>query len=304
MKDIDFNCQTEVKINEPLSKHSSFCIGGNANFAFFPKSKEQLIEAVESCKRENIEFKIIGKGSNILFDDNGYNGAIIFTSGVCSTEYIYKTDHVVIIAECGKSITELSAEAGKKHCLTGLEFSYGIPGTVGGAVFMNAGAYGGQMSDLVLQTEYYDTVSKEIRVVRSEEHDFDYRHTIFMTHPEYIILSTTLKLTVGNAEEIFNAMSRNMTSRKEKQPLEYPSAGSTFKRPGNGLFAGKLIEDANLKGFSIGKAQVSQKHAGFVINIGGATSSDVLALIDHVKKTVKDKFDVTLECEMIYIPYQ
>ena len=299
---LDFDNTLEVLENEPLSKHSSFKIGGEARYAIFPKSKDELISAIETVTRNNAKLAIVGNGSNLLFDDDGFDGAIIFTKNMSSTEYVHSASGTFIRAECGKSLTELASETGKKHSLTGLEFAYGIPGTLGGAVYMNAGAYGGQMSDVVIETEYFDPSTNEIKVISKEEHDFSYRHSIFEDHPEYVILSTLLKLKEGNAEDIFAAMSKNMSARKEKQPLEYPNAGSTFKRPGGNLFAGKLIEDSGLKGYTVGGAQVSEKHAGFTINRGGATCRDVLAVIEHTKATVLEKFGVELECEVIYIP--
>jgi len=299
---LDFDNTLEVLENEPLSKHSSFKIGGEARYAIFPKNKNEMITTIETVKRSNVKFAIVGNGSNLLFDDDGFDGAIIFTKNMSSTEYIHSASGTFIRAECGKSLTELASETGKKHSLTGLEFAYGIPGTLGGAVYMNAGAYGGQMSDVVIETEYFDPSTNEIKVISKEEHDFCYRHSIFEDHPEYVILSTLIELKEGNAEEIFATMSKNMSARKEKQPLEYPNAGSTFKRPGGNLFAGKLIEDSGLKGYTVGGAQVSEKHAGFTINRGGATCRDVLAVIEHTKATVLEKFGVELECEVIYIP--
>ena len=299
---LDFDNTLEVLENEPLSKHSSFKIGGEARYAIFPKNKNEMITTIETVKHNNVKFAIVGNGSNLLFDDDGFDGAIIFTKNMSSTEYIHSASGTFIRAECGKSLTELASETGKKHSLTGLEFAYGIPGTLGGAVYMNAGAYGGQMSDVVIETEYFDPSTNEIKVISKEEHDFSYRHSIFEDHPEYVILSTLIELKEGNAEEIFATMSKNMSARKEKQPLEYPNAGSTFKRPGGNLFAGKLIEDSGLKGYTVGGAQVSEKHAGFTINRGGATCRDVLAVIEHTKATVLEKFGVELECEVIYIP--
>ena len=299
---LDFDSTLEVLENEPLSKHSSFKIGGAARYAILPKNREQLISALNTVRSGGIKFMVVGNGSNLLFDDGGFDGAIIFTKGMNAVEYIYSASGTLIRVECGKSLTELASEAGKKHCLTGLEFAYGIPGTLGGAVYMNAGAYGGQMSDVVIETEYFDPASDEIKTVIGDEHGFSYRHSIFAEHPEYVILSSKLELKVGDAEEIFALMSKNMLARKEKQPLEYPSAGSTFKRPGGNLFAGKLIEDSGLKGYTVGGAQVSEKHAGFTVNRGGATSADVLAVIEHTRKTVFEKFGVELECEIIYIP--
>lgn len=299
---LDFDSRLTVLENEPLSKHSSFKIGGLARYAVFPENKEQMIIAIESARQGGVKHIIVGNGSNLLFDDDGFDGVVIFTKNMSSAEYIHTVSGTFIRAECGRSLTELASETGKKHGLTGLEFAYGIPGTLGGAVYMNAGAYGGQMSDVVIETEYYDPVSNEIKVIGKDEHLFSYRHSVFAEHPEYVILSTLIELKEGDAEEIFAAMSKNINARKEKQPLEYPNAGSTFKRPAGNLFAGKLIEDSGLKGYTVGGAQVSEKHAGFTVNRGGATCRDVLAVIEHTKKTVLEKFGVELECEVIYIP--
>ena len=298
---LNFNT-IEIKENEPLAKHSSFKIGGPARFAIFPQNKDELVSVLKQIKNCSYKYKMIGNGSNILFDDKGFDGIIIFTKRVSDIQYIRRGDKTLLRADCGRSLTELANEAGKKHSLAGLEFAYGIPGTVGGAVYMNAGAYGGQMSDVVIETEYFDTNEGEVKTLTAQEHKFDYRHSIFADHPEYIVLSTTLELKEGNAEDIFAAMTKNMNSRKEKQPLEYPNAGSTFKRP-TGYFAGKLIEDCGLKGYTVGGAQISEKHAGFTINVGGATSADVLSLIEHTKKTVKENFGIELESEIIYLPY-
>jgi len=303
MCNIDFGRDIEIKINEPLSKHSSFRIGGGAKYALFPKNREELIFAVNTCIQRHKKFLIVGNASNLLFDDNGFDGVVIFTTKMDNTEYIHKNDGVYIKAECGKSLTELASEVGKKHSLQGLEFAYGIPGTVGGAVYMNAGAYGGQMSDVVVETEAYDFKAQRVVTVTGEEHKFSYRHSLFGETPRLIVLSTTVKLSLGDAEEIFAKMYKTMTSRKEKQPLELPNAGSTFKRPGENIFVGKLIEDAGLKGYSVGGAQISEKHAGFTVNRGGATSSDVRSVIEHTKAVVLEKYGVSLETEIIYIPY-
>lgn len=303
MCNIDFGKDIQIKIDEPLSKHSSFRIGGKAKYALFPKSREELFFAVNTCIQKGIRYRIVGNASNLLFDDRGFDGAIIFTEKMNSTEYIHRDGTTYIKVECGKMLTELSGEAGKKHSLTGLEFAYGIPGSVGGAVYMNAGAYGGQMSDVIVETEYFDTASCKSYTIEAEEQMLSYRHSIFQEHPEYIILATTLNLKEGNAEEIFALMNKNMSSRKEKQPLELPNAGSTFKRPADNIFVGKLIEEAGLKGYSIGGAQISEKHAGFTVNRGGATSADVLALIEHVKGVILEKNGIKLESEIIYVPF-
>lgn len=303
MKNIDFG-NVEVRQNELLSKHSSFKVGGEARYALFPRSSEEIMSAIDACEKNGCRYRIIGNASNILFDDNGFDGVIIFTGGINSTQYIHKKGYTIVKVDCGKSLTELSSEVGKKHGLSGLEFAYGIPGTVGGAIFMNAGAYGGQMSDVTLETEYVNTTDGKIYSLKAEEQDFGYRHSMFQDHPEYVVISSTLKLSEREPADILADMSKNMTARKEKQPLEYPNAGSTFKRPPNGLFAGKLIEDSGLKGFTVGGAQVSEKHAGFIINKGGATSADILELMKHIQKIVLEKFNVKLEPEIIYIPYQ
>ena len=304
MNDIDFGNSIEIRKNEPLYKHSSFRIGGNAEYALFPSSREELIYALNTCRQKSINYIVVGNASNILFDDKGFEGAVIFTEKLNSTEYIYKNDCVFLRAECGKTLTELSSDAGKKHCLTGLEFAYGIPGTVGGAIYMNAGAYGGQMSDIVVETEYYDIDSGKISTLDFLGHDFGYRHSIFADNSSFVVISTLLKLKAGNVEQIYETMKKNMSSRKEKQPLEFPNAGSTFKRPGEKIYVGKLIEDAGLKGFSIGGAQISEKHAGFIINRGGATSNDVISLIEHVKTVISEKYGINLECEVIRVPYK
>ncbi len=303
MSIIDFGRDIEVRQNEPLSRHSSFRIGGEAKHALFPKSREELIYALNTCKQKGIRYIVVGNTSNLLFDDRGFDGAVIFTSGISATEYIHKNGEVYIKAECGKMLTELASEVGKKHSLSGFEFAYGIPGSIGGATYMNAGAYGGQMSDVIVETEYFDTVSGEVVTIDAEDQCFSYRHSIFAEHPEYIILSTTIRLQKGDAEEIFATMSKYMSARKEKQPLEYPSAGSVFKRPADNIFAGKLIEDSKLKGYTIGGAQVSEKHAGFIINRGGASAEDVLALVEHIKHVVLENYKIELECEIIRVPY-
>ncbi len=298
-----FEADIEIRENEPLHKHASFKIGGPAKYAAFPKNREELTGVLKTARESGEKYILVGNSSNLLFDDKGYDGILIFTKGLTETTYIHKPDCVMIKAECGKSLTELASEAGKKHSLTGLEFGYGIPATLGGAVYMNAGAYGGQMSDLIIETEYFDISTGEIKTATASEQKFSYRHSLFIEHPEYVVLSSTLKLTKGDPAEIFALMNKNMTARREKQPLEYPSAGSVFKRPGDGLFAGKLIEDAGLKGYRIGDAEVSVKHAGFIINKGEASSADVLALIKHIQEKIQSETGVKLECEIIYVAY-
>ena len=289
----------EKRYDEPLSKHSSFKIGGNAKVAYFPATKEEFIELLNVLQGER--YFVVGNSSNLLFDDLGFDGAIVFTKNMTDTRYDYKPDGVEIYAEAGKKLTELSFEAGKKHSLSGLEFAYGIPATIGGAIYMNAGAYGGQMADVVVSIEAYDTNKKEIVTIDNAGADFSYRHSVFEEKHNLVILSVRLKMTAGDPAEIIGKMDTNMQSRRDKQPLEFPSAGSTFKRP-VGYFAAKLIDDAGLKGYTVGGAKVSEKHAGFVINAGGATSADVLKLMWDVRSIVKEKFGVELSPEVIYLP--
>ncbi len=304
MAEIDFGRDIELKENEPLSKHSSLRIGGNAEYTLFPKTYDELIYAVNACKNGKKRYKIVGNASNILFDDRGFDGVVIFTEHLNSVEYTYKNDSVYVKADCGKMLTELASETGKKHSLSGLEFAYGIPGTIGGAVYMNAGAYGGQMSDIVVETEVYNTETLRTETIRGDGHMFSYRHSVFQSDPQLIVLSTCLKLNSDDPDKIYALMTKNMTSRKEKQPLEYPNAGSTFKRPKDNIFVGKLIEELGLKGYTVGGAQVSEKHAGFIVNRGGATSEDVLTLIREIKSAVYEKHSIRLESEIIYIPYK
>ena len=303
MDRIDIFKSVDMRENEPLSRHSTIQIGGPAKYVLFPKDSGELVSVITECNNKNIRYRVIGNASNVLFDDRGFDGAVIFTADINDVEYTHRNNSCFVKVGCGRSLTEIASQTGKKHCLSGLEFAYGIPGTLGGAVFMNAGAYGGQMSDIVVETEYLNTKTGEISVLNASEHKFSYRHSIFTDHPEYVILSSTLELKKGDPEEIFAKMSQNMQARKDKQPLDMPNAGSTFKRPAANVFAGKLIEDAGLKGYAVGGAQISTKHAGFTVNCGGATSADVRALIDHVKEAVSSAYNVELEAEIIYVPY-
>ena len=292
----------EVRQNEDLSRHSTFKVGGRADFAAFPKNAEEFKSILFSLKENGQRYTVIGNGSNVLFDDDGYRGTVIFTKYMNNTEYIHMNDKIRVRAECGKSITELAFEAGKKHLLTGMEFAYGIPGSVGGALFMNAGAYGKQISDIVVCTECYDTASEKQMTISAPEHHFSYRKSAFSENKNLIVLSSVFELREGEGGEIFDLMNKYMKNRKEKQPLDFPSAGSVFKRPADGVYAGKLIEDAGLKGLRVGDAEVSEKHAGFIVNRANASSKDILELIEMVKDKVYGSSGVRLECEVIYIP--
>ena len=285
-----------IKIYEnfELAKFSSFRIGGNARFAAFPKNSNELISIISTATKSEIRHIVIGNASNVLFDSSYIDALIIFTRNMKSC----KIEENKIIAECGCSLSALSVAA-RNASLSGLEFAYGIPGTLGGAVYMNAGAYGGEISDILLESTVYNVKDRKISTLSQKDHMFSYRKSIF-SNKELILISSTLSMKKGEKEIISRTMSENMRKRTEKQPLEFPSAGSAFKRP-QGMFAAELIEKSGLKGFSVNDAQISNKHAGFIINRGNATSDDVLLLIDKTINTVKEKFGVVLEPEIIYI---
>lgn len=278
-----------------MSSYTTMQVGGVASLVAFVRSAEELITAVREAKNMQVRFAILGNGSNVIFSDEGFDGLVIITSGMKS----HSIDGNIIKADCGASLTRLSAEA-QKAGLSGLEFAYGIPGTLGGGVFMNAGAYGGSMSDVVVSSICLDTQNDTIRKIDLDEHEFAYRHSIYTKNPHLVILAAMLKLDPGNPAEIAAQMNEHIRSRKEKQPLEFPSAGSVFKRP-VGYYAGELIEKSGLKGYRIGGAEVSQKHAGFIVNRGGATASDVLHLVEHIKNTVYRNYEIELDSEIRYI---
>ncbi len=286
----------EYRKNFLLSGASSFKIGGPAAYAVYPKNENELKLISHFCRNEKIYHIVIGNGSNVIFSDDGFDGVVIITTEM---KKISASDNL-ITAECGVSITHLASEAAKLG-LGGLEFAYGIPGSVGGAVFMNAGAYSGETKDVIESVRWYDTETGEFGEYSNEENLFDYRKSIYQSS-EKIIVSASFRLHEREPELIKAEMDDYMSRRRAKQPLEFPSAGSTFKRY-PGYFTGKLIDDAGLKGFLIGGAQVSEKHAGFIVNRGGATAKDVFAVIDAVKKKIFELNGIEIECEVRYIPY-
>lgn len=283
-----------VKRDEPMSKHTTFRIGGPADFYLCPHSVKELTAAIDICRQENLPFFILGNGSNLLVSDKGYRGAVIQIWKNLS--HIHREDRV-IHAQAGALLSKIAAQA-LEQGLTGMEFAAGIPGTLGGAVVMNAGAYGGEMKDILKEVEVI-TAQGEILTLNKEELKLGYRTSI-VKEKGYIVLSASMELALGEREEIRKTMEELKQKRVDKQPLDMPSAGSTFKRP-EGYFAGKLIMDAGLRGFSIGGAQVSEKHCGFVVNKGDATAADVKALIQEVQRQVKEKFGVTLETEVKFL---
>lgn len=283
-----------VKLQEPMSKHTTFRIGGPADFYLCPHSTKEVQQTVQICKEENLPYFILGNGSNLLVSDKGYRGAII---------QLWKNFSDISVKDCcitakaGALLSKVAAEA-LEEGLTGMEFASGIPGTIGGAVFMNAGAYGGEMKDIIKEVKVLDDQG-EIRVLSNEEMKLGYRTSI-VKEKGYTVLSAVLQLKKAEVSVIRETMEDLKNRRTSKQPLDMPSAGSTFKRP-EGYFAGKLIMDSGLRGFSVGGAQVSEKHCGFVVNKGGATAEDVTALIREVQRRVKEKFGVELETEVRFL---
>lgn len=266
---------------------NTFKTGGTVKLALFPCTQNALTEAIKLCKED---FTVLGNGSNVLMPDGEFNSVLICTTKMKSFSF----DDVKLSAECGMSVTALASKAAQSS-LTGFEFLYGIPGTVGGAVKMNAGAYGSCIAD-ILESVTVCSKKGEVYDLSAKECNLSYRHSRFFESGE-IILSAVFKGQKGVKEEISEKMEDLMNQRRSKQPLEYPSAGSYFKRP-EGYFAGKLIEDAGLKGYSVGGAMVSEKHAGFIINHNEAKTEDVIKLEEEVRKTVFEKFGVLLQCEV------
>ncbi len=286
-----------IRFDEPLSEHCSFRIGGPADVFCEPDAITQLIDMLRYAVTNRINYFILGKGSNLLISDKGMEGLVIHTARL---DRIGHDEHC-LSAQCGASLKDLCAYA-QKLGLAGLEFASGIPGSVGGAVFMNAGAYGGEIKDVLRHSKYLVPDADGLRSYASvkhlnaEQHQFSYRHSVFQTSG-WVHLSSLFTLTRDDPAAIAERMAELEKQRWDKQPMDLPSGGSVFKRP-PGNFTGKLVDDCGLRGFQIGGAAVSTKHCGFIVNLGGATAADVLALISHVQKTVWERFGVTLEPEL------
>lgn len=281
-----------LKLKEPMSAHTTFRAGGPADWFVCPATVRELAAVTALCRKEQVPFYILGNGSNLLVGDGGFHGVILAMMGGGWNQVLVEGNKVT--AGAGALLSTVARRA-QEASLTGLEFAAGIPGTIGGACVMNAGAYGGELCQ-VLQEAAVLTRDGQVKTIPASELELGYR-TSCIPKMEYIVLEAVLSLTPGNPEEIQNTMNELASRRREKQPLEYPSAGSTFKRP-EGYFAGKLIQDAGLRGFCVGGAQVSEKHCGFVINKGGATAADILSLCRQVQERVKEQFGVTLEMEV------
>ena len=282
---------------EPLSAHCTFRIGGPADLFIRPRDEDALCKAIALCEENGVKYYLLGNGSNILFEDAGYRGAVIDVSAEAEGMGVAIYQNAggdCILAPAGMKLSEICNFA-LKHGYTGLEFAYGIPGTVGGAVYMNAGAYGGEMKD-VLESVEYRTPEGEIRTAAASELDLSYRHSAFEENG-CCILGANFRLEKGDPAAIKTRMDELMQKRIDKQPLDKPSAGSTFKRPA-GAFAAALIDQCGLRGYRHGGAAVSEKHCGFVVNLGGATCADVLALCEEVRAIVKEKTGYDLEKEI------
>lgn len=281
--------------DELLSKHTTFKIGGCADFFVKPASENEVAMLIKELSANDIDFYIMGNGSNILASDEGYRGVIVYIGENLSD--IELLDESTIKAGAGAMLAKV-ARVALDNSLAGMEFASGIPGSVGGAVVMNAGAYGGEIKDIIVKAKVCDKSGK-IFEIENDELDLSYRHSI-ISEEGYVVLGAIFTLKRGNKEEILELMNDLNSKRREKQPLEYPSAGSTFKRP-EGYFAGKLIMDAGLRGYKVGGAMVSEKHCGFVVNAGDATANDVKKLMDDVSEKVFEQFGVELEPEVKFL---
>ena len=300
----------KILLNEPMSRHTSFKIGGPADVFIKADTLQDIKFVLEHTKQNKVPLFMLGNGTNLLVRDNGIRGIVLKINmqdvavGVAAHscpfscgQVLPQENETLICVQSGCTLAKL-AQIALKHELTGLEPLAGIPGTIGGAIKMNAGAYGGEMKDIVVSTVYMDDIGN-INTIGIEEHDFSYRHSMF-SDKNYIILETVIRLNKSNKEDIKARMDEYSFSRKKSQPIEYPSAGSVFRRL-DGIFIAKLIDEAGLKGYNIGDAEISTKHTGFIINKGNATAKDVLNLIEHIKRVLKEKFDVEVELEIIVV---
>lgn len=286
----------DIKENESLRLHTTYKVGGVAKYFISPESIDELIKLVKYLKENNIKYMILGNGSNTIFSSKTYDGVIINLNKINNM----KIDGNKIYVEAGYQLIKLSIDAMNNN-LSGLEFASGIPANVGGAIFMNAGAYKSDMSEVIEDVTFLDE-DLNIKTLTKDELNFSYRHSLFQ-EKDYIIISANLVLNNGNKEEIKELMDNRKQRRIESQPLEYPSAGSVFRNPAEDIYAGKLIEDLGLKGYSIGNAKISEKHANFIINIGNATGEDIKALIVLVKDKVKEKYNIDLIVEQRFVNF-
>lgn len=292
---IDINGEKQVAESEPMSRHTTFRIGGPAKVFVSPDNIEKIIKTIELLKNEKCDYFILGNGSNILAADEGYDGVVVSTENLKNLNIEREDgDETYIYAEAGVMLSRAAVLASESS-FTGFEFAGGIPGTVGGAVSMNAGAYGGEIKDIIVSADVLMSDGTVVKLTR-DELELSYRSSIIQKE-KMIVLSAEFALKKGNKSEILDKMKDFSQRRRDKQPLEYASAGSTFKRP-EGYFAGKLIDDAGLRGYRVGNVMVSEKHCGFVVNMGGGTCEEAKAVINHVREEVEKQFGVTLEMEV------
>lgn len=286
--------EEDIHMQEPLAEHTTFRVGGPAECLIAIQSDEQLSKLQRYLRMVDIPFFVLGNGSNTLVRDNGYSGIILQVGEKMSS---IRVDGDCIVAQAGALLSQV-ANAALQHGLTGLEFASGIPGTVGGAVVMNAGAYGGEMSQVVTDVTVLNSEG-EILVLDNATMEFGYRYST-IRHQPFVVTNVSFRLRAGDQKQIRIKMEELAAKRREKQPLEYPSAGSTFKRP-EGYYAGELIMKAGMRGFQIGGARVSDKHCGFIVNVGNATAADILDVIEEVQERVKERFGVDLEMEPVVL---
>ena len=286
--------EENILVNEPMKKHTTFRIGGEAACSVKIENADQLAAVQQFLQQEAVPMQVLGNGSNLLFSDEGFAGVVL---EICDKMNEIRVEGTKMIVQAGALMSKVARTA-YENGLTGFEFAAGIPGTIGGGTVMNAGAYGGELKQVISSVKMLDETGKIVEL-SNEEMAFGYRTSIVKKKP-HIVVEVTLQLRSGKQEDILAVMEDLAFRRRDKQPLEYPSAGSTFKRP-EGYFAGELIMKSGLRGYRVGGAQVSEKHCGFVINTGDATAKDVLQLMDHVKNTVKATFGVELEPEVIVI---
>ena len=285
-----------IKENESMSKHTTYKVGGEVKYFITPASIEELIDLLKKLRKDNTNYIVIGNGSNTIFSNNYYDGVVINLSNINKVEFEDKKVYV----EAGYQLIRLAIDAANRN-LSGLEFAAGIPGNVGGSIYMNAGAYKSDMSNIIDEVTFLDE-DLNIKTLKKEELEFGYRESIFQKH-NYIIISCVMSLTSGNKDEILELINDRKERRMSSQPLEYPSAGSVFRNPSDTVFAGKLIEDLGLKGYSIGGAKISEKHANFIINTGNATGEDIKKLIDYIKGLVKEKYNIELHVEQRFMNF-
>ncbi len=286
--------KSNLRINEPMSLHTTFKVGGPADIFVIPSKLKILISVMTFINVNKIPFFILGNGSNLVVSDKGIRGVVVSTNGLIHSEK--RGDSVVV--SCGIELSKLSQYVANQG-LSGLEFACGIPGSVGGAVFMNAGAYEGEISKVLKSSKVFNLETNLVKTLTLAEHNFSYRYSILQDEP-YIHLNSVFKFTPSNKSTILTKMKELSISREAKQPLELPSAGSVFRRP-QGYYTGKMIEECGLIGFRVGDAAISTKHCGFIVNLGTATAKDIKALIEHIQKSVWDKFGVMLQTEIKFV---